>query len=154
MSSTRLSYDDSVYKSYTRQSTGTNIYTMNKSYVEKLNCFPDVMSGHPKNFISFDENQVGIENNLTNRSVPKTKYNENDNIGTNDLITSIPSFCSDLFSRNSLLTNPKSEFRSLSTESFNRNYLNMNPQDNVSDYVQMFGKNSRKIVLDSFNDKK
>ena len=77
MSSTRLPYDDSVYNSYIKQSTSSNQYLLNKNFREDIRCFPDVPGGHPTNFVSYNEEQANIENDLSNRDTKKQKYYQN-----------------------------------------------------------------------------
>ena len=153
MSSTRLPYDDSVYSSYIKQSTGNTHYRISETFTRDLSCYPDVSRGHPSNFINHDKEQVEIENKLSNRDTPVQKYYEHQSsVDSKPVVsgTNVPNMCEGFISSNSLLTHPKSEYRDLSTENYNKTYLERNPQDVVPDYISHFGNNSRKIAIDNF----
>jgi len=154
MSSTRLPYDDGMYSNYVKQSTGGHNYMLDPAYNEDLKCYPDGVVGHPSNFVSYDSNQADIENELSNRNVKNEKYRTtlHENVTkTKDLP---PKTCTNLYSHNTLLTNPKSTYRSLSTEKFHFDYLNMDPQNHYTDFITNRGKNTREIAINNFEKNK
>lgn len=159
MSSTRLPYDDGMYSNYVKQSTGGHNYMLNPSYNEQIKCYPDGVVGHPSNFVLYDSNQADIENELSNRTIKNEKYRSNGHkspIGTStsSVVKNLPSErCTNLYSHNTLLTNPKSNYRNLSLEKFHFDYLNMNPQNHYTDFVTNRGKNTREIAISNFEKK-
>ena len=147
MSSTRQSYDDSSFTRYVNQSTKPGKEMLRTDGVHKLACYPDVSAGHPTNFVDFDADQVRVENALSNRT-PQAQRGGTDTKKD----TVIPPTCDKLVSHNTLLTHPKSAYRGLSTDEFNRNFLAVNPQTSFTDFVSYAGKNTRQIVVDHYNE--
>lgn len=145
MSSTRKAYDDTSFRNYVAQSTKPgkeSIFETNKG----VTCYPDVSQGHPTNFIDYGAEQAQVENQLSNRRLSPNQPR------AADPKTPIPATCNKLTSQNTLLTHPKSTFRSMSMDDYYRDFPTIDPQLNVPDYVGSAGKNTRQIVIDQYKE--
>ena len=123
--SSRLSYDDSSYISSVDQSVTPLSYMLNgNNYKNCDKCIPEPSLAVPNNFNELSEPQIDIENTLTNRNWKNDKKQLNSSYV--DMFPQEVDKYSDFFklndctsamiSKNSLLTDPKSKYKSLSTQ--------------------------------------
>lgn len=157
---TRLLYDEDVSdeQKYMSMAPGQYVTTKKKP---GLQCFP-IGTGPPANFFDFDKDLVDVENKLSNRNKQSSKYSSNindtksmlDTVVNIDIPSNSTQSCQALLSSNTLLMNPKSDYRNLSTGSYNFNYLPKDPQENYPDYRSSFGENTRQFVIDTYNNSK
>lgn len=157
MSFNRLSYDDNIYQSDVKQSTSQLAYQL--SDYSRINCGacqPDVGAGFPDVFYNPANKRIGAENVLTNRD---WKNDKKQIIGGVDPlrpsgidVSSKLRMCSapNLRSSNTLLTNPKSQYRSLSTEHLIFFPLPINPQDTIPFERNPGFVSSRDVAIDSY----
>jgi hypothetical protein len=157
MSSNRLAYDTTAYASNVKRSTDPLEYAMNPAYSKNCAvCQPEPGIAYPENVAPLTEPRVELENNLSSRTWRKDrrqpggmsddefnqlsiKYGNQGNMRS----------CEAQEVRHSLLTNPKSTYRSLTTEHLIFHALPINPQT----YVPIIGNpglNSRQIAIDSY----
>lgn len=156
MSFSRLSYDDNIYQSDVKQSTSQLKYQL--SDYSRINCGvcqPDIGSGTPQVILNPTDKRVSVENVLTNRD---WKSDKKQTLGGVDPLRPSGVFGSDLKScpttglrsSNSLLTNPKSRYRSLSTEHLIFGPLPINPQDTIPFERNPGFISSRDVAIDSY----
>lgn len=149
MSLTRLPYDDKAYKQRVRMSTYPN--TKKLRTPEGLHCFPDISIKNPTNWIPFDTKQVHIEGFLTNRDIPLKKYDNVSSCETNSNCMEVNQKvcnlkeCNGLENVNSLVENPRSDFRELSTTDILFATKGLNSDNRVDDRLSI---DSRRIVSD------
>ena len=150
MSLTRLSYDEEAYEQKIKMSTHANTKLLKKP--EKLHCLPKLSINNPGNWMRFDSKQAHIESFLTNRDLQLSKY---DNVNTctgnntcvyeNENISKLDEYCCNLENVNSLVLNPRSNFRELSTTDRVFATKNLNEENRIDDRLYI---DSRRIVSD------
>lgn len=157
MSSSRLAYDTTAYASDVKKSTDPLEYAMNPAYGSNCGvCGPEPGIGYPEYAAPLTEPKVEIENNLSSRTWRRDRrqpggLTENEfheltiKYGNQGHLRS----CDAQETRHSLLSNPKSAYRSLTTEHLIFHALPINPQT----YIPIIGNpglNSRQIAIDSY----
>lgn len=159
MSSNRLSYDKSAYESDVRQSTGSLGYAINPVYSSNCAaCFPDIPTGAPNNYTPLNEPKVDVENSLTNRTWKRDRHQPAG--ATQDQFYALVSKYEQAESlsacpmgtqetRYSLLSDPKSRYRGLSTDHLVFHTLPIEAQTYVPTVGDQ-GINSRQVAIDSY----
>ena len=158
MSFNRLSYDQAIYDSDVKQSTGLLAYQL--SDFSKKNCavcHPDVGVSLPQgSTFTRDETHVKAENILTNRDwkTDKTQLLGGVDPLRGGVLTSFqevrPCSTTLLRSKNTLMTDPKSRFRSLSTQHLIFSSLPVNPQDTIPITRNPGFISSRDVAIDNY----
>lgn len=157
MSSNRLSYDPSAYESEIKRSTGPLDYAISPYFASNCNrCLPDVTTSHPRNNTPNTTSKIDVENSLTSRTWKRDRRQpggmrqddfEQLAIRYEDNIESCPVNSQE--TTHSLLTDPKSRYRGLSTEHLVFSALPIDPQTYIP-VVGDQGINSRKVAIDSY----
>lgn len=158
MSSSRLSYDSSAYASEVRKSITPLEYAVNPVFARNCErCVPEVGSVYPANINFKTDSKIDVENSLSSRtwrrdrrqpggSTPQEFEDLALRYGNADPMNDCPASYE---TRNSLLTDPKSNSRSLSTLDLVFNVLPIDAQD----YVPVIGDpgiNSRQAAVDEY----
>jgi len=159
MSSNRLSYDDSSYNSEVEQSTGPMGYYMN-AYRSRncASCYPEVSQTYPSNNFLLTDFQVDIENTLSTRN----QLNDKKQLSTpnkdnfiQQVIKYQDSFqlkdCpADVYTQNSLLTDPKINYRGLSTQHLVFTQLPISPTNVNPIYGNPGFVSSRDVAMEEY----
>lgn len=157
MSSSRLAYDTTAYASDVRKSTGPLEYAMNPVFSRNCDtCYPEPGIAYPENAAPLTAPKIEIENSLSSRTwrrdrrqpggLSDDKFHELAiKYGNEGVLKS----CDSREVKHSLLSNPKSTYRSLTTEHLVFTTLPIDAQA----YVPIIGNpglNSRQIAVDSY----
>lgn len=158
MSSNRLSYDKTAYASDVQRSIDPLQYAINPFFASNCDkCYPEVATSYPNNYSPISDPRIEVENSLSNRKWKADRrqpggmnsddfYELSNKYATQEALAS----CADnQETRYSLLSDPKSRYRGLSTEHLVFGALPIDPQG----YVPLIGNpglNSRQIAIDSY----
>lgn len=154
----RIQYDHPEYESKIIQSTYPLHYYLNKEQNANFHsCNPDVSVNFPERY--GNESTIDIDNYLSMRHVkqnhrslntPEKPFNEE----SSRLLSSLPQTksCDHLTSNNSLLSNPKSFYRGLTTQHLTFLNLERDPQDTIPYQYAPFTISSRDVVKKTYKD--
>jgi hypothetical protein len=139
MSSNRLTYDTSAYAAHVQQSVNPLLHNLSNFYVQNCDaCVPEPSVVGPHNVKKLDNDLVEVENILTNRDwkMDKKQFNSEhvdvflptaarlgDKLSIRNCVNG------ELTSTHSLLTEPRVNYKGLSTQHLVFTGLPINPQD-------------------------
>ena len=157
--SSRLSYDTTSYDASVKKSTEPMSYFMDSYRYRNCDvCYPEMPYIYPQQYNSTSEAHVDIENTLSSRdhkSDKKQPGGTSDNDVFREKVLKYQNnfnlkSCDTFHSNNSLLTNPKSDYRALSTQHLVFSYLPHMATDVVPLYGNPGFASSRDIAIDEY----
>jgi len=160
-SSNRLSYDKLAYDSSIIKSTDPMGYMLSNFAGNNCDkCYPDASVNYPFDYTNVSEPLIDLENNLSNRDWKKDKR-EMQTLSKDTFYKKVEQYkntflvkdCDNtLVSHNSLLTNPKSQTRAVSTQ-----HLVFTPVQTSVEFAPIWNNpgfmSSRDVAIDLYRQK-